>query len=111
MGVKVIFLREETASATRVCRHRVCDAVVPKAAVRTENASRTSCSVVKGIVVERRAVKIGSADGDRLEVVAGLQSGEQVVSPLPADLQDGNSRHGEVIRDRRSIASARIVDA
>jgi multidrug efflux pump subunit AcrA (membrane-fusion protein) len=47
--------------------------------------------VVKGNVVERRAVKVGGADGDRLEVIAGLQSGEQVVSPLPADLQDGNS--------------------
>ncbi len=62
--------------------------LVPKAAVRTEN-DQTFVFVVNGNLVERRAVKLGGADGDRLEVVAGLQSGEQVVSPVPADLQDG----------------------
>jgi multidrug efflux pump subunit AcrA (membrane-fusion protein) len=61
---------------------------VPKTAVRTENG-QSLVFVVKGNVVERRAVKVGGTDGDRLEVIAGLQTGEQVVSPLPADLQDG----------------------
>jgi RND family efflux transporter MFP subunit len=90
MGVKVMFLREEEDTATQDAATRVRAVTVPKAAVRTESGQNL-VFVVKGNVVERRAVKLGGADGDRLEVIAGLQSGEQVVSPLPADLQDGNS--------------------
>ena len=45
--------------------------------------------VVHGDVVERREVTLGGADGDRLEAVAGLRSGEQVVVSPPADLKDG----------------------
>jgi RND family efflux transporter MFP subunit len=88
MGVKVTFLREEedTASQDGAVRNRAV--MVPKAAVRTEN-SQTVVFVVKGDLVERRAVKVGGTDGDRVEILAGLQSGEQVVSPVPSDLQDG----------------------
>jgi HlyD family secretion protein len=91
MGVKVTFLREdeETAPAAGqdpAARTRIM--MVPKAAVRTDNGQST-VFVLRGNVAERRAVKIRGADGDRMEVIAGLQSGEQVVSPLPADLNDG----------------------
>ena len=34
--------------------------------------------VVNG-VIDRRAIKVGGADGDRVEVLAGLNSGERVV--------------------------------
>jgi RND family efflux transporter MFP subunit len=88
MGVKVTFLREEEDTATQDAPPRVRAVIVPKAAVRTESGQNL-VFVVKGNVVERRAVKLGGADGDRLEVIAGLQSGDQVVAPLPADLQDG----------------------
>ena len=88
MGVKVTFLREEEDTGGQDAAPRSRTVVVPKASVRTDN-TQTLVFVVKGNVVERRAVKLGGADGDRLEVVAGLQSGEQVVSPVPADLQDG----------------------
>ena len=88
MGVKVMFLREEEETAAQDAATRVRAVIVPKVAVRTESGQNL-VFVVKGNVVERRAVKLGGADGDRLEVIAGLQSGEQVVSPLPADLQDG----------------------
>ena len=88
MGVKVMFLREEEDTATQDAGPRVRAVIVPKAAVRTESGQNL-VFVVNGNVVERRAVKLGGADGDRLEIIAGLQSGEQVVSPLPADLQDG----------------------
>jgi RND family efflux transporter MFP subunit len=88
MGVKVTFLREEEDTGGQNAAPRSRTVVVPKAAARTDN-TQTLVFVVKGNVVERRAVKLGGADGDRLEVIAGLQSGEQVVSPVPADLQDG----------------------
>jgi RND family efflux transporter MFP subunit len=88
MGVKVTFLREEEDTSGQDATPRVRTVAVPKTAVRTENG-QSLVFVVKGNVVERRAVKVGGTDGDRLEVIAGLQTGEQVVSPLPADLQDG----------------------
>jgi RND family efflux transporter MFP subunit len=90
MGVKVTFLREEedTSSSETVVRNRAV--MVPKVAVRTENY-QTVVFVVKGDRVERRAVKVGGTDGDRVEILAGLQSGEQVVSPVPATLSDGTA--------------------
>jgi len=40
---------------------------------------------VAGGAIDRRAVTTGGVDGDRLEVLAGLRSGERVVvSPPPA---------------------------
>ena len=51
--------------------------------------SDTVVFVVRGAVVERRAVKTGGADGDRVEVISGLQSGERVVAPVPDTLKDG----------------------
>jgi RND family efflux transporter MFP subunit len=85
MGIKVTFLRDEEEAGPPGGRPTM---VVPKASVRTEN-SRSVVFVVRGNIVERRAVKTRSADGDPVEVVAGLQTGEQVVSPLPQDLKDG----------------------
>jgi RND family efflux transporter MFP subunit len=84
MGVKVTFLAradEQTASAQPTT-------VVPKAAVVTDN-SGSYAFVVRGDLVERRAVRTGGADGDRLEVVAGLHDGERVVTAPPAGLKDG----------------------
>jgi RND family efflux transporter MFP subunit len=88
MGVKVTFLREEEDTSSQDALVRTRAVMVPKAAVRTEN-SQTVVFVVKGNLVERRAVKVGGTDGDRVEILAGLQSGEQVVSPVPADLREG----------------------
>jgi multidrug efflux pump subunit AcrA (membrane-fusion protein) len=36
-------------------------------------------------------VKIGGTDGDRVEVISGLQSGERVVAPVPDTLEDGTA--------------------
>jgi RND family efflux transporter MFP subunit len=85
MGVKVTFLRDDEEPGTSEGRPTM---MIPKAAVRTEN-SQSVVFVVHGNLAERRAVKTRSADGDRVEVVAGLQPGEQVISPLPQDLKDG----------------------
>jgi RND family efflux transporter MFP subunit len=90
MGVKVTFLRSEReAGATGQSRPAGQAAVlVPKAAVRTEH-DQDFVFVVDGNLVERRAVKTGGADGERLEVVAGLRTGERVVVPIPATLANG----------------------
>jgi RND family efflux transporter MFP subunit len=91
MGVKVTFLRDEREGGTPEGQSRARGqpaALVPKAAVRTED-DQTVVFVVNGNLVERRAVTIGGADGDRLEAVAGLRSGERVVAPVPANLKDG----------------------
>jgi RND family efflux transporter MFP subunit len=85
MGIKVTFLRDEDKTQTASQQPTT---LVPKAAVHTENG-KSFVFVVRGDVVERRAVQIGGTDGDRLEVRAGLQGGERVVVAAPATLTDG----------------------
>jgi hypothetical protein len=79
MGVKVTFLRdsEDAAPAARPV------ALVPKGAIRTDG-QQSYVFVVVNDRADRRAITTGGADGDRVEVVAGLNAGERVVvSPAP----------------------------
>src|SRR3954469_13959785 len=86
MGVKVRFLRDEAPeTAANPARPLI---LVPKTAVRTAG-SDSVVFVVRGAVVEQRAVKTGGMDGDRVEVISGLQSGERFVAPVPDTLKDG----------------------
>jgi HlyD family secretion protein len=86
MGVKVTFLKDaDDGGAAASARPMM---LVPKAAIRTENNQSYAYVVVNG-VIDRRAVKVGGADGDRLEVVAGLSVGERVVISPPATLSAG----------------------
>jgi HlyD family secretion protein len=85
MGIKVTFLREADDSTTPTAQPT---ALVPKASVRTEG-KQSFVFVLRSDLVERRAVTLGGTDGDRLEVVGGLRSGERVVVSPPAELQDG----------------------
>jgi multidrug efflux pump subunit AcrA (membrane-fusion protein) len=62
--------------------------LVPKGAIRTEGDQRYAF-VIAGDTVERRAVRLGGVDGDRLEVLAGLRAGDRVVVSPPADLSSG----------------------
>jgi len=87
MGVKVTFLRDEREAGQPRTAGQAA-ALVPKAAIRTDN-DQAFAFVVAGNLVERRAVKTGGVDGERLEVVSGLRAGEQVVVPVPANLKDG----------------------
>jgi HlyD family secretion protein len=84
MGVKVTFLRaaDQTSTAAQPVT------LAPKAAVRTDG-STSYVFVIRGDVVERRAVQVGGADGDRVEVRAGLQNGDRVVIAPPEALRDG----------------------
>jgi RND family efflux transporter MFP subunit len=84
MGVKVTFLREsEDAAPTE----RPV-ALVPKAAIRTEG-TQSYVFVVVNDRVDRRAIKTGGADGERVEVIAGLNAGERVVISPPPELSAG----------------------
>ncbi len=85
MGVKVTFLREAEATDTPVAQSVT---LVPQAAVRTEDGA-SFVFLVRQNAVERRAIKTGGTDGDRLEVVAGLKGGDQVVVSPPPELVDG----------------------
>jgi HlyD family secretion protein len=85
MGVKVTFLREAEAADVQVAQSVT---LVPQAAVQKDGES-SYVFVVRQNTVERRAVKTAGTDGDRLEVVAGLKGGDQVVIAPPAELSEG----------------------
>jgi len=85
MGVGVTFLREADASAAPLAQSMT---LVPQGAVKMENGT-TYAFVVRGNSVERRAIKTGGTDGDRLEVTAGLKGGDQVVIAPPPELREG----------------------
>jgi RND family efflux transporter MFP subunit len=85
MGVKVTFLRDANDASAPAAQ---AVSLIPKGAVRTEN-DKTYVFVVRQETVERRAIQTGGADGDRLEVVAGLTAGDRVVVSPPPELADG----------------------
>ena len=85
MGVKVTFMREADKQDMPVAQ---AVTLVPQAAVKTDSGA-SYVFVVKENAVERRAIKTGGTDGDRLEVLAGLKGGEQVVISPPAELTEG----------------------
>jgi RND family efflux transporter MFP subunit len=87
MGIKVTFLRNDTDKAAAATNAQPVT-LVPKAAIKIEG-DVTVAFIVKGDSVERRAVRVGGTDGDRVEVLAGLHSGDRVVLAPPADLKDG----------------------
>ena len=86
MAIKVTFLREAGDATTAAAQPT---ALVPRPAIKTLGADNFAF-VVRGDVVERRAVRLGGTDGDRVEVVAGLQSGDRVVLSPPPALADGS---------------------
>jgi RND family efflux transporter MFP subunit len=86
MGVKVTFLREAEDAGEALGRPV---ALVPREAVRATAGDAAHVFVVLGETVERRAVALGGADGDRFEVRAGLQGGDRVVLSPPETLREG----------------------
>jgi len=84
MGVKVTFLREADAAAPMA----QAMTLVPKGAVKTDNGT-SYVFLVQQTTVERRAVKTGGTDGDRIEVTAGLKGGDRVVVSPPPELAEG----------------------
>jgi RND family efflux transporter MFP subunit len=62
--------------------------VVPASAVRVQGQV-TSVFVVSGGRAHNRLVQVGNTDRDGVEILAGLDAGEPVVTAPPADLVDG----------------------
>lgn len=85
MGVKVTFLREADATAAVVAQPMT---LVPTGAVKVDGGA-SYVFLVRSQTVERRAIKTGGTDGDRLEVTAGLKGGDRVVVSPPPGLADG----------------------
>ncbi len=85
MGIKVRFLDDQPP--------RAADAGpsirVPAAAVQREGGN-AYVWVVSDDRVERRAVTVSPSNGDTLEVLGGIRSGETLVSPLVQGLQNGD---------------------
>ena len=87
MGIKVSFLSErQPATPAETAKPRL---LVPKNAVRTDSG-QSVVFVVKEDRVERRAVKVGAADGEQVEVISGLNSGERIVIDGHNGLADGS---------------------
>jgi len=85
MGVKVTFLKEEDEAVAQVAQPTT---LVPKAALQSDSTN-SFVFVVNGDTVERRAVKAGGSDGERVEVLAALRTGERVVVSPPPGLAGG----------------------
>ena len=85
MGVKVAFMGAPEPASTAPARPRL---TVPRAAIRTDQGQSIVFVVVEDWV-ERRAVRVGDARGDQVEIVSGLAAGDRVVVDGPPDLADG----------------------
>jgi RND family efflux transporter MFP subunit len=85
MAIKVTFLREGDDGTATDGRQPV--PLVPRPAIKT-NGTDNFAFVVRGDAVERRAIRVGGTDGDRVEVLAGLQPGDRVVLSPPPTLSD-----------------------
>jgi RND family efflux transporter MFP subunit len=86
MGVKVAFLQAAMDASPAAVDARL---VVPRTAVRADQGTDI-VFVIRDDHVERRAVKLGDAEGDVVSVETGLAAGERVVVDGPADLADGD---------------------
>jgi len=73
MGVKVTFLGEETGAAKAAAR-----VLAPHDAVRQENGQPVVFLYREG-KVERRAVRVGAAQGNDIEIIAGVADGDRLV--------------------------------
>jgi RND family efflux transporter MFP subunit len=86
MGVKVAFHGEEDPRASDAPR---ASTLVPRNAVRAAGDDRIVFVITPEGRAERRAVRLGAEDGDRVEVLSGVSPAERVVVAPPADLADG----------------------
>jgi RND family efflux transporter MFP subunit len=90
MGVKVAFLDEGLSSKKANGKNQapVAKAIVPQSAVRAEGDGSYVFTVRDG-KLERRAVTLGRKIGSDVEVMAGLNNGDQLVVRGSQDLRDG----------------------
>lgn len=89
MGVKVAFL-EEAAPKKKDMNAVVAKAIVPQSAVRKDGGSEYVL-LVKGGVLERRGVSLGTQHGTDVDVLAGVNAGDTLVVKGPEDLKEGQA--------------------
>jgi RND family efflux transporter MFP subunit len=93
MGVKVTFLEDEhkqNSSAKEKKNEPQIVAVLPQSSIRTDGGTKF-VYIVKGDVLERHAVTIGSQRGTDIEILAGIQPGALVLVKGPEGLTDGQA--------------------
>jgi RND family efflux transporter MFP subunit len=88
MGVKVTFLREPGDDASAASARQPVT-LAPKAAIRRDGETDVAFVILPDSRVERRAVRVGGSDGDRVEIIAGLRPNDRVVLDPPAELAAG----------------------
>jgi len=92
MGVKVAFLGEDEAKKKGAEQKQgpKPTALIPKSAVRTDGG-KSYVFLVRDAKLERRGVTLGNDRGSDVEVLAGVNSGDSLVSRGPENLQDGET--------------------
>lgn len=90
MGVKVAFLATEPSARKDTPRGPAAKAVVPQSAVLGTGAASYVFEVHDG-KLERRAVTLGRPLGSEVEVMAGVNSGDQLVVHGSPGLHDGEA--------------------
>ncbi len=90
MGVKVAFLGSEPARAKSKGTDRApaAKALIPKGAVHNEGGNSYVYTVRDG-KLDRRAVTLGNGIEGDVEVIAGVNAGEEVVVNGPENMHDG----------------------
>ncbi|HKB79341.1 MAG TPA: efflux RND transporter periplasmic adaptor subunit [Thermoanaerobaculia bacterium] len=86
MGVKVAFLEDEGTAK----QGAAAKAIIPRKSVRGEGAA-AYVFVVRDGKLERRAVTLGNQAGDDVEVLAGINPGDELVVQGPDNLRDGQT--------------------
>jgi RND family efflux transporter MFP subunit len=88
MGVKVAFLSETNSAKKAKPQGPAVRAIIPQAAVRGAGAESYVFAVRDG-KVERRAVTLGQTISHNIEVMAGVNPGDELVVHGPENLHDG----------------------
>ncbi len=88
MGVKVAFLSEEDSVKKAKSQGPTARAIIPQAAVRGAGAGSYVFAVRDG-KIERRAVTLGRTISHNVEVMGGVNPGDELVVQGPGNLQDG----------------------
>lgn len=90
MGVKVTFLEDEKKQPTAAEKKDTPEviAVVPQNSIHIDGGTKF-VFLLKDGKLERHAVKVGSNHGTDVEILAGIQTGVQVVTKGPESMSDG----------------------
>jgi HlyD family secretion protein len=88
MGVKVAFLSEADSARKARASAPAARAIIPQTAIRGVGAESYVFTVRDG-KVERRAVTLGRTTSQGIQVMAGVNPGDEIVVRGPENLKDG----------------------